>query len=138
VEVVLVGARDHAAASRSASSTKTGALLKSTAPSEPGSAPRSGRISSGWAGRRVTAPVAVCSLASLRSSSPRTTASTGASPATYTRVLSCMAPGRRWGDWASASMVRTRGGEAAGGVQPGAGLGRGGRPRLRAVSVLAA
>src|SRR5574340_96348 len=39
-------------------------------------------ISSGWAGRITCAPVAVCSLASFSSWSPRTTATTGRSSAT--------------------------------------------------------
>jgi len=64
-------------APRSVPSTKTAAFEKPTAPSDPASAPISGRISSGWAGRSACAPVAVWSFASFSSSSPRTTASTG-------------------------------------------------------------
>ena len=68
--------------SASEGSTKTGAWVKFTAPSEPAWAPMSAGISSGWAGRTSMAPVAVCSLASLRSWSPRTTATTGLPSAT--------------------------------------------------------
>ena len=62
---------------RSSAKTFTSAGTFTTAPSEPGLAPSSGKISSGVAGRAATAPVFAISLVSFNWSSPRIKMMTG-------------------------------------------------------------